>query len=254
MEESCHLVAWWACGATRFRGRLLRSRASLVEDAAEVSSGQNPCRVRDSLGTAGGVPVQCLHLSVVSNILTCRTTWRESGFVNRPADAERRSDPEGGSAGSRRRPGQGEPVSSVANQDMDMPTFATRWDSLTDAKLAELLRLIAHPTRLVILRAVASGERCVAQLNELVPVSQPNLSQHLRVLRDSELICCRREGRRRCYSLAGGQAVRKVLEVVVLASGGDVSGTTRSRPYGSPCSQDLSADSSPAPPPSDCCS
>ncbi len=132
-----------------------------------------------------------------------------------------------------------------------MATFATRWDSLTDAKLAELLRLIAHPTRLVILRAVASGERCVAQLNELVPVSQPNLSQHLRVLRDSELICCRREGRRRCYSLAGSDAVRKVLEVVVLASTDHVGGATRSQPYGSPCGQNPAG--TPVPD-TDCCS
>ncbi len=98
-----------------------------------------------------------------------------------------------------------------------MPPAPSRWDQLTDQKLAELLRLIAHPTRLVILRAVADGERCVAQLNELVPVSQPNLSQHLRVLRDSELIQCRRDGRRRCYSLTSCSSVRSVLENLVAA-------------------------------------
>ena len=68
-------------------------------------------------------------------------------------------------------------------------------------KCAELLKAIAHPTRLKILDELKGGKKCVTDIKELIDVSQPNLSQHLKILRQAEVIAYKEEGNRRCYYL-----------------------------------------------------
>ncbi|OAN46840.1 transcriptional regulator [Chloroflexus islandicus] len=69
---------------------------------------------------------------------------------------------------------------------------------LTDgeaAQLAEKLSLLAHPIRLRLLAILArnGGHVCVCDLEAALPVKQPTVSHHLRLLRDGGLI----EGERR---------------------------------------------------------
>ncbi len=61
--------------------------------------------------------------------------------------------------------------------------------------LAETLSLLAHPIRLRILAILArhAGHVCVCDLEATLPVKQPTVSHHLRLLRDGGLI----EGERR---------------------------------------------------------
>jgi len=54
--------------------------------------------------------------------------------------------------------------------------------------LASLLNVVAHPIRLMILESLLSGVKCVKDLNDLIPISQPNLSQHMSALREAGLI------------------------------------------------------------------
>ncbi len=55
---------------------------------------------------------------------------------------------------------------------------------------------LAHPTRLTIVeRLAAAAEVRVSELAELCKVSQPRMSWHLRILRRSQVIRTRREGR-----------------------------------------------------------
>jgi DNA-binding transcriptional ArsR family regulator len=55
---------------------------------------------------------------------------------------------------------------------------------------------LAHPTRLTIVeRLAAAAEKRVSELAELCKVSQPRMSWHLRILRRSQVIRTRREGR-----------------------------------------------------------
>jgi ArsR family transcriptional regulator len=55
---------------------------------------------------------------------------------------------------------------------------------------------LAHPTRIAILeRLGAAVEMRVSELAEICKVSQPRMSWHLRILRRSQLISTRREGR-----------------------------------------------------------
>jgi DNA-binding transcriptional ArsR family regulator len=62
-------------------------------------------------------------------------------------------------------------------------------------------RAISEPTRRRILDLLAEGERPVKDLVDRFAMSQPALSQHLRVLREAGLVRIRRQGRLRFYSI-----------------------------------------------------
>jgi len=65
----------------------------------------------------------------------------------------------------------------------------------------EVFEAIAQPKRREILRLLAAGERSAGELASRFEVTQPAISQHLRVLREAGLVEGRREGARRLYSL-----------------------------------------------------
>jgi DNA-binding transcriptional ArsR family regulator len=56
---------------------------------------------------------------------------------------------------------------------------------------------VADPTRRAILARLAQGEATVTELAEPFAMTQPAISQHLRVLEDAGLITCRIDGTRR---------------------------------------------------------
>lgn len=60
---------------------------------------------------------------------------------------------------------------------------------------AELLKALAHATRLAILRALVDGERSVGDLELASGIGQPALSQQLAVLRNASLVQTRRESK-----------------------------------------------------------
>ena len=60
---------------------------------------------------------------------------------------------------------------------------------------------LGDESRLAIVTELAKGERAVSQLVDVVEISQPGVSQHLKVLRDAGLVRVRPEGQRRLYSL-----------------------------------------------------
>ena len=65
----------------------------------------------------------------------------------------------------------------------------------------ELLKVIAHPVRIKILEELAKGVKCVSDLTEFLEVSQPNISQHLTLLRNYRVIDYYIDGRLKCYFL-----------------------------------------------------
>jgi ArsR family transcriptional regulator, arsenate/arsenite/antimonite-responsive transcriptional repressor len=76
------------------------------------------------------------------------------------------------------------------------------------------LKAIAHPIRLGMLQRLAcEPEICACDLGEAFSVSQPTVSEHLRVLREAGLVRTRREGTTICYSTAP-QALRELASVV----------------------------------------
>jgi DNA-binding transcriptional ArsR family regulator len=73
---------------------------------------------------------------------------------------------------------------------------------------------LGDPTRRAILDAIRTRPRTVGELTEIVPVSQPAVSQHLAVLRQAGLVQVRQEGTRRIHSIApsGVQELRAYVE------------------------------------------
>ena len=65
----------------------------------------------------------------------------------------------------------------------------------------EVFEAIAQPTRREILRLLAGGERTAGAVVSHFSLSQPAISQHLKVLRETGLVNERREGTRRLYSV-----------------------------------------------------
>jgi len=64
--------------------------------------------------------------------------------------------------------------------------------------------LIADPTRRRILDVLRQGERPVGEIVEELGTSQPNVSKHLRVLREGGLVDVRVDAQRRLYRLRPG--------------------------------------------------
>lgn len=79
---------------------------------------------------------------------------------------------------------------------------------------SEAWTALADRTRRAIVIELAQGERTVGELTEALPVSQPAVSQHLKVLKGIGLVSDRAEGTRRRYRLneAGVAALRDQLD------------------------------------------
>lgn len=64
---------------------------------------------------------------------------------------------------------------------------------------ARALKSIAHPLRLKILCVLGGGEACVQEIVDAVGTSQSNISQHLAILRDKEVLVTRKDANRVFY-------------------------------------------------------
>lgn len=78
----------------------------------------------------------------------------------------------------------------------------------------DLLKALAAPVRLAVVEELARSPRCVHELVEVLEVSQPLVSQHLRVLRGAGLVTTGRRGREVEYALADEHVVHVVLDVL----------------------------------------
>ena len=79
---------------------------------------------------------------------------------------------------------------------------------------ARILKAIAHPTRLKILNMMRSECPCVKEMERVVDVSQPNISQHLSLLRNLGIVSAERDGNLHCYTIMD-EHVRNVLDTLL---------------------------------------
>lgn len=84
---------------------------------------------------------------------------------------------------------------------------------LSTGKKIELLKVIAHPVRIKILEELLEGVKCVSDLEEFLEISQPNVSQHLSLLRTHGLIDFYVDGRLKCYFLVD-PIIPDILEIL----------------------------------------
>lgn len=77
-------------------------------------------------------------------------------------------------------------------------------------EVANLLKTLSHPARLMIVCTLVEGEASVGELEEKLDVHQPHLSQHLTVLRGSGIVETRRDGKQIFYRLTEEKAAQLV--------------------------------------------
>lgn len=78
----------------------------------------------------------------------------------------------------------------------------------------QALEALGDPTRRAIFERLVGRPRSVRELADVLPVSRPAVSQHLKVLKQSGLVVDRAEGTRRIYRVdpAGVAAMREYLD------------------------------------------
>lgn len=79
---------------------------------------------------------------------------------------------------------------------------------------ALLLRAFSHHTRLQILIELLKGTKCVTDIQDILPASQANISQHLTVLRNAGLVDFVQDGAQRCYYLSRPRTVSAMLALL----------------------------------------
>ena len=99
----------------------------------------------------------------------------------------------------------------VFTQDMCREDMERMVQNAQDA--SKFLKAISHEGRLMILCHLASGEKSVTELEDLLSARQAAVSQQLSRLRLEGLVSPRREGKAIYYSLTDDRA-RQIIEVV----------------------------------------
>ena len=89
-------------------------------------------------------------------------------------------------------------------------------------KLSQLGQAIADPTRVRILAALLRSELCVCELVDALEISQSTLSSHLQVLRQTEMVSTRKEGRWVYYSFDKRKAA--LMKAIFSLIGKDIRG------------------------------
>jgi len=79
--------------------------------------------------------------------------------------------------------------------------------------VSELLKLLGHPDRLMVLCQLKFGEQSVGELSRNLDIKQSPLSQHLARMRHRGLVRSRREAQTIYYSIADGK-VAQVISVL----------------------------------------
>ena len=90
----------------------------------------------------------------------------------------------------------------------------------TDAKKTALIfKAFCDENRIRILKLLAVGEKCACKLLEEINVTQPTLSHHMKILCDSGVVECRKDGKWMHYSISreGSAVAMECLRELTLA-------------------------------------
>jgi len=90
---------------------------------------------------------------------------------------------------------------------MDTSTLDLETMKASAGRACRLMKVLSNPDRLMLLCQLSLGEKRVGELEEILGIVQPTLSQQLTVLRDEELVSTRRDGKNIYYQIASPQAL-----------------------------------------------
>ena len=83
-----------------------------------------------------------------------------------------------------------------------------------ERELAAKFKALAHPARLRLVKDLMEKDCCVGEMQKCLSISQPNVSQHLKILRQAGIIEGRREKTRICYKVAD-EAIKKAITILI---------------------------------------
>ena len=95
----------------------------------------------------------------------------------------------------------------------DLPVLDLEWMRHQAGQVVSLLKVMGNPDRLLLLCQMLQAEYSVGELEELLDIHQPTLSQQLGVLRNEGLVSTRRDGKYIYYSVSHPH-VQAVLETL----------------------------------------
>lgn len=99
-------------------------------------------------------------------------------------------------------------MTDTTTNELDLPTMREAAN-----QACALMRVMSNPDRLMLLCQLAQDECRVGELEELLDIQQPTLSQQLAVLREESLVETRREGKQIYYRITS-QAALAVMHVL----------------------------------------
>ena len=104
---------------------------------------------------------------------------------------------------------------SIERELRDGAEFSDELDQLmrNAREASDFLKALSHESRLLLLCLLAEGERSVTELETILSLRQPTVSQQLARLRFDGMVTTRREGKVIYYSLAN-ENVRQVISVI----------------------------------------
>ena len=73
---------------------------------------------------------------------------------------------------------------------------------MDEKRIASIFKAFCDENRIRIIKLLRSGEKCACKLLEEINVTQPTLSQHMKILCDAEIVVGRKEGKWTHYSIS----------------------------------------------------
>lgn len=83
-------------------------------------------------------------------------------------------------------------------------------------EISDLLKVLAHPTRLSLVCRLIEGECSVVEMGRELGILQPSLSQHLAELRQAALVSTRREHKKVFYTLTDERTTQVVTALYAI--------------------------------------
>ena len=87
---------------------------------------------------------------------------------------------------------------------------------MDEQKIAKTFKALADENRVRILKMLCSGEKCACKLLEVLSISQPTLSHHMKILGDTGLVIGRKVGKWMYYRISceGPAIIRELLQTL----------------------------------------
>lgn len=79
--------------------------------------------------------------------------------------------------------------------------------------IVKKFKALSHPARIHLVQELIDRDCCVGELQKCLKLSQPNVSQHLRVLKDAGILEGKRDKNQICYRIKDENII-KILQIL----------------------------------------